>query len=134
MGKFLGPALAENWLIYLSSRCELLGFGDIHGPKTNEFIPKANEFIGFGDVKERVGKVDDVIAIVGEDTQPRPHRPQLVLFLLLGTVVWSPKVQTFVYCEVVNCPCTDFIVQGLPEFPCELRLGVAVSRLCEGCM
>lgn len=42
----------------------------------------------------------------------------------------NPKVQTFIYCFVDGLPEVEFMMKGVPDFPCTLKLGSVVSRLC----
>jgi hypothetical protein len=76
---------------------------------------------------------DDFVVFVGEDSGPdHPRQAPLVCFVLLGLPIMNPKVQTFIYCHVDGFSESEFIMAGLPEFPCTLKLGSAVSRLCLG--
>jgi hypothetical protein len=82
--------------------------------------------------KDERQKTEHLVCISGEDTGPGPARPLLVCLVFLGGVVLSPKVQTFVYCIPEDSDHEEFMLQGLPRFPCDVHLGTAESRLCTG--
>ena len=77
--------------------------------------------------------VSDVIAILGDDMDgPHPRLQPLCCFLLFGHPLFGPKVQTFEYVFVEKHDHKDFMMTGVPEFPCNLWIGTRLSRMCEG--